>query len=383
LGNVTSEGNIKTKPDNWADSIKGTASAYTTITDATCLTNLGFCNSDDYHMRKKSRVLNKKIIKVAAAPNIHVENGETYNWWPGTYGKVSFGYQSNITIHSGAYNVNHLEIKTEVTFIFADISGACDSAQVLFNASRTIDIEADFNMVGVQFGNPFTGCTGTYGVLWGSDGDISIKQTPYPLFGAFVAGQKVNIERENTVNGCIAGFTGVHVKTRVNLNSYGSVGCTCNQLFNNTIYFTGCDSGPFLNSTSTFDFTTLNSIALNQFNSYGDCSGGGCAYSISVCLGGDTATCVADNLPYTTIISGTTSNDNVCSQYVYFPLSPGTYSMSVFFDGDLIVGPGPYNFPNAGITIAASAAGTGDVPSDSLIGFQAAFQSSDAACGSK
>jgi len=123
--------------------------------------------------------------------------------------------------------VDHLEIKTEVTFNFADLSNGCDSALVFFNASRTIDIEADFQMSGVQFGNPFTGCTGLYGVFWFSHGDILVKQSQYPLYGAFVADQKIDIERENVVNGCIAGFTGVHIKSRVNLNPYGLIGCTC------------------------------------------------------------------------------------------------------------------------------------------------------------
>jgi len=230
LGNVTSAGNIKTKPKEWSASIVGTGTAsYTNVSDPTCLQTYVFCEDDDFQMRRNVnsvRVLNKKI-KAKVAPNVHVQNGESYDWVPGTYGKVSFGYQSNITVHSGAYNVDHLEIKTEVTFNFADLSNGCDSALVLFNASRTIDIEADFQMSGVQFGNPFTGCTGLYGVFWFSHGDILVKQSQYPLYGAFVADQKIDIERENVVNGCIAGFTGVHIKSRVNLNPYGVIGCTC------------------------------------------------------------------------------------------------------------------------------------------------------------
>jgi len=237
-------------------------------------------------------------------------------------------------------------------------------------------------MVGVNFGNPFTGCTGTYSVFWFSHGDISIKQTPYPLYGAFVSDQKIDVERENVVYGCIGGFTGVHIKGRVNLIPYGSVGCTCNQLNDNLVSFVECSFDNKV-SGSTFDFSTANSITLTQFISFGYCFSFNCAFSVLICLGGDTETCVSNNLPYTTIVSGNTGNDNLCTSANY-PLSPGTYSMTINFAGNnLLTGPNGYNFPNAGISIQPSAAGTGDVPSDGYIGFQAAFSSSDATCGAR
>jgi len=276
-----------------------------------------------------------------------------------------------------------LEIKTDVTFIFADITGGCNSASVFFNASRTIDVEADFHMIGVDFGNPFTGCTGTYGVFWYSHGDISVKQSQYPLFGAFVADQKVDIERENVVFGCLAGFTGVHVKGRVDLFGYGTTGCTCNQLSNNNVSFIGCGLD-YCADSSTFDFTTANSITLTQIINFG-LSSGGFAYSVSICLGGDTETCVAQNLPYTTIASGTSTGDNMCATTNYV-LSPGTYSMTIYFNASLQVQTvsSGYVYPNAGITIEPSSAGTGDLPSNGFIGFQGAFSSADAnECGTK
>jgi len=38
---------------------------------------------------------------------------------------------------------------------------------------------------------------------------------------------KIDIERLNTVNGCIAGQNGVDLKTGVTLNPMGEIGCLC------------------------------------------------------------------------------------------------------------------------------------------------------------
>jgi len=150
----------------------------------------------------------------------------------------------------------------------------------------------------------------------------------------------------------------------------------------NNIYFTGCGTTQTV-STSTFDFTTTNPITLVGFISYGYCSGGGCAFSVSICLGGNTATCVADTLPYTTIVSGNTFNDNLCTG-ANFNVAPGTYSMTINFapksQNNLLTRDTGYVFPNAGITIAPSAQGTGNVPSDGYITFEASFASSDSDC---
>jgi len=152
--------------------------------------------------------------------------------------------------------------------------------------------------------------------------------------------------------------------------------------FSNSVTFNACHYGQQV-VTTTFDFTTTNQITLTNFNFYGYCVGGGCPFSLSICLGGNTATCVADNLPYTTIVSGNTGNDNLCTS-ANFSLPPGAYSMTVYFaakqQNNLLTQNSGYSYPNAGITIAPSAAGTGDVPSDGNIGFQATFQSSDGNC---
>jgi len=159
------------------------------------------------------------------------------------------------------------------------------------------------------------------------------------------------------------------------------------QVFNNVLSYTSCSFAGLV-STSTFDFTTANSIVLSKFTNYGYCrtggNPGGCPFSVSICLGGNTATCVANSLPYTTVVTGTAFNENMCGVTTDFPLSPGTYSMSIYFASNLITAPGAtWTFPNAGITIVSSAQGTGDIPSDGYIGFQAAYSSTDVNCWSK
>jgi len=231
-GDVVSAGNIKTKPKEWASSILGTAQDYTLITDMNCQTTNGKCLFGSFVDNGSKKILNETSSRkqlLRRQQNIHVPNGQAYTWTPGTYGKVDFGYQSVITIGPGQYCVDHLEIKNQVTFQFVDLSFTCSSPGepvVYIDATRSIDIERDFQMVGVSFGG-FSPCWGTYGVLWTSCADISIKQSKYPFYGAVVANQKIDVERLNTVYGCIAGQTGVDIKTGVTLNPMGPFGCEC------------------------------------------------------------------------------------------------------------------------------------------------------------
>jgi len=39
--------------------------------------------------------------------------------------------------------------------------------------------------------------------------------------------KKIDVERLNTVNGCLAGLNGVDIKTGVTINKMGGCDCTC------------------------------------------------------------------------------------------------------------------------------------------------------------
>jgi len=231
IGDVFSAGNIKTKPKDPTFSITGQVVPNTAISDLVCTTTYGICLFEgNFVPTLEAKKLNetsqrKQLLK---QQNIHVKNGDSYTWFPGTYGKVDFGYQSVITVNPGCYVIDHLEIKNQVTFKFADLSNNCGvfGSLVYFSVSRSIDIERDFQMTGVSFGGQ-TPCFGSYGILWTSLGDISIKQSKYPFYGAVIANQKIDVERLNTVNGCLAGQNGVDVKTGVTLNPMGLFGCEC------------------------------------------------------------------------------------------------------------------------------------------------------------
>jgi len=231
-GDVVSAGSIKTKPKDWSWSITGNAQENTQVTDNVCTSTYGVClfQGDFVPIPSAVKQLNEtsQRKKLLRQQNIHVPNGQSYTWTPGTYGKVDFGYQSVITVNPGVYIIDHLEIKNQVTFNFADLSGDCGvfGGVVFFYVCRSIDIERDFKMTGMTFGGDGP-CFGNYGVLWASLGDISIKQTKYPFYGAVVANQKIDVERLNTVNGCLAGLNGVDIKTGVTINKMGGCDCTC------------------------------------------------------------------------------------------------------------------------------------------------------------
>jgi len=169
--------------------------------------------------------LNRKVKQ----NDVTVKDGETYTWVPGTYGKVSFGYQSVIYLSAGIYNVDHLVIKPEVTFAFTDISSDCTAGtEVIIAAARGVDVGEDFKMTGVWFGDQTTACTGGYQILLASEGDISLRSSQSPFYGAILAEQKVTVGENNIVHGCIAGRTGVDVKGDAEILTFGSNGgCTC------------------------------------------------------------------------------------------------------------------------------------------------------------
>jgi len=101
---------------------------------------------------KVNKTLNRKLN---IQPNVHVKDGETYTWLPGSYGKVTFGYQSVINIQAGEYDVVDLDMKTQVTFNFADLSNGPCPADVQIYTVNNLDIERDFKMNGVVFGDIF------------------------------------------------------------------------------------------------------------------------------------------------------------------------------------------------------------------------------------
>jgi len=193
-GNVVSGGSIKTKPKDWSQSIGGTAQDNCQITDANCEITVGKCIFDVnfvpiYNGATPEVYETYANNELSAYENIHVSNGKTYTWYPGNYGKVVFDYKSTIIVSPGVYNVTHLEIHKKVTFQFTDLSDGCDNTFVNFAAIRSIDIERNFQMTGINFGGD-SDCSGTYGVLWTSCGDISIKSSKYPFYGAVVANKK-------------------------------------------------------------------------------------------------------------------------------------------------------------------------------------------------
>jgi len=178
-------------------------------------------------LKKKKREF-KKFRRLA---NIDVKDGESYDWIPGTYGKVTFGFQSKITVHANGvpYIVDHLEIKNEVTFIFEDVSGNCTNVDVLFEASRSINIGSDFQMSGINFGD-FDTCNGAYRVMWITCGDFDVRESQFPLYGVVVADQKVKIQSNVVWHGCLFGATGVDLKFDSELITYGNNGCSCNTI---------------------------------------------------------------------------------------------------------------------------------------------------------
>jgi len=239
VGDVTSVGSIKTDPKDWSKSIGGTASANSPVQNGACEDVYGVCLfsntfvpiqafTQTQNVNETSGLKKRPLVR---QQDIHVKNGKKYTWAPGTYGKVVFDYKSEIHISSGVYYVDHLEIHKRVTFKFADLSGGCGAESnglVYFAAARSIDIERDFKMDGVNFGSDGdSACSGTYGILWTSLANISIKGTDHEIYGAFIANQHIDIDRSNTIYGCLGGQTGVELESRVTLNQMGPIGCNC------------------------------------------------------------------------------------------------------------------------------------------------------------
>jgi len=209
--------------------------------------------------------------KFRRAPNVDVKDGETFDWIPGTYGKVTFGYQSNITIHAGEYDVDHLEIKNQVNFIFDDVSGNCSDVDVAFSAQRTINIGADFQMSGINFGDVFC-CYGAYRVMWVTCGDFDVRESQYPLYGVVLANQRVKLQANNVWHGCFFGNTGVDLKTDAELINYGNSGCSCNTIaLANPSFETGDLTGWNLNRICDFD--CVNSSYCANYETYDAQSG--------------------------------------------------------------------------------------------------------------
>jgi len=178
-------------------------------------------------LRKK---LNQTFSKLTGLPNVNVKDGEWYDWIPGNYGKVTFGYQSVITVHAGNYGVEHLDIKTSVTWNFANISSDCTSGTAVFiSTPRGVDVGEDFQMAGVWFGSETTNCNGGYQVLWATLGDFSIRKSQYPFYGVILSEQKITLGEGNVWHGCFAGHNAVHIKTFTNLLTFGGNGggCSC------------------------------------------------------------------------------------------------------------------------------------------------------------